>query len=59
MNTIILDKKKYVVIEQEKFEDLQLEAARKTEPVKKLSLTKGKQHAYKLIDKWAKEKKVY
>ncbi|HEX8277139.1 MAG TPA: hypothetical protein VF540_00530 [Segetibacter sp.] len=56
INTIILDKKKYVVVEQEKFEELQLEAARKTEPVKKLSLAKGKQHAYKLIDKWAKEK---
>jgi hypothetical protein len=56
MNTLILNKKKYVVVEQEKFEELQLEAARKTEPVKKLSLAKGKQHAYKLIDKWAKEK---
>ena len=56
MNTIILDKRKYVVIEQEKFEELQLQAARKTKPVNKLSLAKGKQHAYKLIDKWAKEK---
>ena len=56
MNTIILDKKKYVVIEQEKFEELQLQAAKKAEPVKKLSLAKGKQLAYKLIDKWEKEK---
>jgi len=56
MNTIILDKKKYVVVEQERFEELQLKAAQKTEPVKKLSLLKGKQHAYKLIDSWAKEK---
>jgi hypothetical protein len=56
MNTVILDKKKYVIIEQEKFEELQLEAARKSEPVKKMSLAKGKQHAYKLIDKWAKGK---
>ena len=56
MNTIVLGKKKYVVIEQERFEELQLKAAQKTEPVKKLSLLKGKQHAYKLIEKWAKEK---
>lgn len=56
MNTITLDKKKYVIIEQAKFEEIQLEAARKVEPVKKLSLAKGKQLAYKLIDKWVKEK---
>ena len=56
MNTITLYKKKYIIVEQEKFEELQVEAARKAEPVKKLSLAKGKQHAYKLIDKWAKEK---
>ena len=55
MTTVILDKKKYVIIELEKFEELQLEAARKTEPVKKLSLGKGKQHAYRLVDKLAKK----
>ena len=36
-------------------QNLQLEAARKAVPVKKLSLKQGKQHAHKLIDKWAKE----
>ncbi len=56
MNTIILNKKKYVIVEQEKFEELQLEAACKTQRSTKLSLAKGKQHAYKLIDKWVKEK---
>ena len=56
MNTLIIDKKKYILIEQEKFEELQMEAARKIEPVKKLSLLKGKQLANKLIDKWSKEK---
>lgn len=56
MNTLILDKKKYVIIEQKKFEELQLQAAQKTEPLKKLSLLRGRQHAYKLIDRWAKEK---
>lgn len=56
MNTLILNKKKYVLIEQRDFEKLQLKAAQKSEPAKKLSLNKGKQHAYKLIDAWAKGK---
>lgn len=56
MNTIVLDNKKYVVIEEKKFEELQLLAARKNEPVKKISLSEGKKLAYKLIDTWAKEK---
>lgn len=56
MNTIMLNKKKYLIIKQKKFEELQLKAAQKIEPVKKLSLFKGKQHAYKLIDRRAKEK---
>lgn len=42
MNTIMLNNKKYVIIEQEKFDELQLKAAQKTEPAKKLSLLKGK-----------------
>jgi len=56
MGTLTIDKKKFVVIEQKEFEKLQLLAAQKNTPVKKLSLAAGKKHAYKLIDKWAKEK---
>jgi hypothetical protein len=56
MNTLTIDKKKFVIIEQTVFDKLQLLAAQKTEPVKKLSLTAGKKHAYQLIDKWAKGK---
>jgi hypothetical protein len=56
MNTLTIDKKKYVIIEQKKFEKLQLLAAQKTQATKKLSLREGKKLAYKLIDKWAKEK---
>jgi hypothetical protein len=56
MNTIIIDNKKYVVVEQEIFENLQAKAASKTTQQKKLSLATGKKHAYKLIDKWAKGK---
>lgn len=48
MSTFTVDKKK--------FDKLQLLAAQKTTPVKKLSLAAGKKHAYKLIDTWAKGK---
>lgn len=44
------------MIEQEDYNKLQLLAAQKTLPVKKLTLAAGKKHAYKLIDKWAKGK---
>jgi hypothetical protein len=56
MNKLVIDNKKYVVIEEKEFEQLQENAARKMEPIKKLSLSQGKKHAYKLIDKWSKEK---
>ena len=56
MTTIILDNKKYVVVKQEDFEKIQQRAASKTPPVKKMSLSQGKKHAYKLIDEWAKGK---
>lgn len=54
MGTLTIDRKKFVVIEQKEFDRLQLLAAKKTMPVKKLSLAAGKKHAHKLIDKWAK-----
>lgn len=56
MGTLIIDKKKFVVIEQKKYDKLQLLAAQKTTPAKKLSLAAGKKHVHKLIDKWAKGK---
>jgi hypothetical protein len=55
MGILTIDKKKYIVIEQKKFEKLQLLAAQKSAPVKKLSLYNGKKLAYKLIDAWQKE----
>ena len=58
MGTLTIDKKKFVVIEQKEFDKLQLLAAQKTPPAKKLSLTAGKKLAYKLIDKWAKGKSL-
>lgn len=56
MGTLIIDKKKFVVLEQKEYDKLQLIAAQKTPPVKKLSLAAGKKLGYQLIDKWAKEK---
>ena len=56
MAEIELDKKSYVIIRKEDYEQLQLAAAKKTSPIKKLSLTKGRQHAYQLIDQWTKGK---
>ena len=56
MNTLTIDRKKYVVLPQREYEILLAKAASKTVPVKKLSLKEGKKLAYKLIDKWANEK---
>ena len=56
MDTLTIDKKKFVVIGQKEFDKIQLLAAQKNIPVKKLSLAAGKKRAYKLIDKWAKGK---
>lgn len=56
MNTVVIDNKKYVVVEAKTYEKLQEKAARATPPIKKLTLQHAKSHAYKLIDKWTKEK---
>ena len=56
MGTLTIDKKKFVVIEQKEFDKIQLLAAQKSIPAKKLSLAAGKKHAYKLIDQWSKGK---
>ena len=56
MHTLTMDNKMFVVIEQKKFDKIQLLAAQKLSPVKKLTLTTGKKHAYKLIDTWEKGK---
>ncbi len=56
MNTIIIDKKKYVVVEQAEYNRLREKAAAKTPIARKLTLAEGKKLAYSLIDKWQKEK---
>jgi hypothetical protein len=56
MNTLTIENKKYVVIPKKEYDDLRAKAATKIVPAKKLSLAEGKKLAFKLIDKWAKEK---
>lgn len=56
MDTVVIDNKPYVVLPKKEYEILVTKAARKNTPAKKLSLAQGKKLAYKLIDKWAKEK---
>ncbi|MBS1620710.1 MAG: hypothetical protein JST10_16460 [Bacteroidetes bacterium] len=56
MTQIIIDKKKYVLVPENEYQELQLKAALKTKPAKKLSLAAGRKLAHKLIDKWTKEK---
>lgn len=52
MNTIILDKKKYVIVKQKEYDKLMERAASKTLSARKMSLAEGKKLAYALIDKW-------
>jgi len=56
MTTLTINKKSYVVVPRKEYEHLVIKAASKTPPAKRLSLNQGKRLAYKMIDKWAKEK---
>jgi len=50
VNTLIIDKKKYVVIPQEDYNKLMKKAASNTPSARKLSLAEGKSMAYSMID---------
>lgn len=52
MNTLTIDKKKYVVLSQSRYDKLVKQAALKTPTARKYSLAHGKKMAYALIDKW-------
>jgi len=56
MNTLTIENKKYVVISEKEYEALRTKAVSKSASARKLSLNEGKKLAYKMIDKWAKEK---
>jgi len=52
MNTLVIDKKKYVVVERREYDRLLEKAAAKKPAARKLTLVEGKKLAYKLIDQW-------
>jgi hypothetical protein len=56
MGTLTINNRTFIVIEQKEFDRIQLTAAQKTTPLKKLLLAAGKKYSLKLIDKWAKRK---
>ena len=56
MNTLTIENKKYVVIPKKEYEALRTKAVSKSATARKLSLSEGKKLAYRMIDKWAKEK---
>jgi len=56
MNTLVIDRKKYVVVGQHEYEKLLEKAAAKKPTARKLSLAEGKKLAYSIIDKWHNEK---
>jgi hypothetical protein len=56
MNTLIMNKKKYVLVEQKAYDKLIEKAASKTPSLRKMSLAEAKKSAYALIDKWHSEK---
>lgn len=57
METITLDKKKYVILEKKEYEKLQSLADANVNPKKKYyTIEEAKKMSYKQIEKWAKEK---
>jgi phage gp16-like protein len=56
MQSITIDKKKYVLIEEKQLSKIQVLAAKNATSPKKLSLVEGRKMAHKLIDQWEKEK---
>ena len=56
MTEIVIDKKKYFLVEEKAYRLLQRKAALKTKPEKLLTIGEARQFSKKLIHKWAIEK---
>jgi flagellar biosynthesis/type III secretory pathway protein FliH len=56
MTEIVIDKKKYVLIPEKDYKNLQKKAALKSRPEKTLSIEEARAYSKKLIKKWAAEK---
>ena len=56
MNVLVIDNKSYVVVPQDRYEELQKKAALKSRPEKLLSIEEARARSKKLIKKWGSEK---
>ena len=56
MTHLTIDKKKYVLISEESYQQLQKQAALKWKPEKTFSIEEARDYSKKLIRKWASEK---
>ena len=56
MTEIVIDKKKYVLVPEKDFKNLQKKAALKTRSEKLLSIDQARAYSKTLIRKWALEK---
>ncbi|HZY35031.1 MAG TPA: hypothetical protein VFE53_00190 [Mucilaginibacter sp.] len=56
MTHLTIDNKKYVIIPEENYQELQRIAALKRKPEKTLSVGEAREYSKSLIRKWASEK---
>lgn len=56
MTEIVIDKKKYILIPEKQYQQLQKKAALKLKPSKLLSVEQARAHSKKLIRQWASVK---
>ena len=56
MTSIVIDKKKYVLVPEKEYQALQKKAALKTKTDKLLTVEQARAYSKKLIRKWAAEK---
>jgi len=56
MTHLTIENKKYVLIPEESYQELQKNAALKHHPEKTFSINEARAHSKKLIRKWATEK---
>ncbi len=56
MTSLTIDNKKYVLIPEENYQELQKKAALKQKTEKTFSIEEGRAYSKKLIRKWALEK---
>jgi hypothetical protein len=56
MTSIVIDKKKYVLVPEKEYQALQKKAALKTKSEKLLTVEQARAYSKKLIRKWAAEK---